>query len=172
MRHFKVRHTWKRSCTSDEYAMEENTYSLAEVIPQEVQLPLRYNYYMTSTLKRAQQTLRYLIGETPFEITSLLDEVPLAPFITTQFRLSIYLWLIMGRIQWFLNIRRQPETRIDTIARSKALITKIGTTNKNYLIVVHGFFLRILANQMIESGYSGKRISYMYNGEHSTYYKD
>ena len=170
LRHHRVDHKWRKSCTSDEYAQEETAYAQAPIIGRKFSLPLKYDYYMTSTLKRAQLTLLLIFGNIQFKPTPLLDEVPLAPFINTKHRLNVYIWLIMGRIQWFLNIKRQPETAKATYQRATQLVTRLKQMKKNCLLVGHGFFFRVLAAKLIQNGFSGKRIAFLHNAEYSTYY--
>ena len=170
MRHFKVQYHWKPSYTSDEYASADAEYDNADVIDQQIHLSKEYTMIFVSTLRRTQQTLYYLFGNVPFKQTNLLDEVRLAPFMYSRIRLPLLMWLIMGRIQWFLNIKRQPEARTDTIRRAEDFIKTIKALNGNVLIIGHGFFLRVLASKIIGMGFVGKAFDYLHNGEYHTYY--
>ena len=169
IRHFKVDYRWQRSYESEGYARAQREYDLADVSPQTINLPLRYDVVFVSTSKRTLQTLRFLAGSLPYEANDLLTEVPLAPFVQTKLVLPLWLWLIMGRLQWVLNAKRQPETKSGSVARAISFLETLKSVKGNCLIVGHGFFLRVLSRQMIAAGFIGKRIGYLRNGEHKTY---
>lgn len=51
----------------------------------------------------------------------IIGEVPLRSFMDTEKRLPLWMWNILGRVQWYIGSSRQLEKRNSTIQRAKKL---------------------------------------------------
>jgi broad specificity phosphatase PhoE len=169
LRHYKVNYIWKKRYTPKEYRAALREYDGANIIDQKVELPSTYHQVIISSLQRTFQTMKLLMDDPPYRKTSFLDEVPIEPFTDKEKEYSLTFLTIMARVQWMLNIRRQSETRKRSVQRAKELIDKYLHGNGNYLIIGHGFFLRILSREMLRRGFIGRAITYIRNGEYYTY---
>lgn len=72
-----------------------------------------------SELPRTYETADRLFHGRDFYKTELLNEVPLRSFKDTDKAYPLWWWFFMGRVQWFCQNRRQPETRKETVSRAK-----------------------------------------------------
>ena len=77
----------------------------------------------------------------------------------------------MGRLQWFLNIKRQPEISRQTLNRIYVLMNRIEEEKKDILIIGHGFYFSQLKRILKKRGYSGNGKSYYKNGEIVKFHK-
>ena len=169
LRHFKVDYRWKPTCTPEEYRLAQTGYDQADVINQRKEVPRGWEWIVTSTLKRAIQTARYLCQDCNATQTSLLNEVPMAPFSGAPRRHWTITLNLAARLQWFLNLRQQPETRAQTIQRANAFIDGFLARGPSCLVVGHGLFLQVLSRQMLRRGFKGRPIGYLTNGEYCIY---
>ncbi len=167
IRHFKVDcpkpALWMSSAHFSKWVRQ---YDEADIFPMEVKgLATDWEHCMTSDLPRAVQTAKQ-ISHCPTTETSLLREVPLSPFIQTSLRLPHLLWNIGGRVAWLRSHHSQQESLEATKERATVLISQLEKMKqKRILIVSHGFFLIVLAKQLKENGYTGKRKRKYKNGE-------
>ena len=73
----------------------------------------------------------------------------------TKLRFSKNFWLVMGRLLWLFNLTKR-ESRKDTVKRAKEFIDKLQNEgDKSVLVVSHGLFLKVLAKELKNSGFSG-----------------
>ena len=166
MRHYEVNFIWKDKYASEEFKVACKNYDCADVINQkpDFDINLVQQIYI-SELSRSEYTYIHLKLNLTATKSDLINEVPIAPFITTTIKLPTAIWLLMGRVQWYLNSKRQPETRNDTIEKIKRLITELETKNKNTLIIGHGFYFSQLKRILKKLNYRGSGKSYYKNGE-------
>jgi hypothetical protein len=78
-----------------------------------------YQNIYISSLQRTKETANQLFGEKDFISTKLIDEVPLCASVVSNIKLPLTFWNVSGRLQWFLNIRLQKESRKETVYRAE-----------------------------------------------------
>ena len=165
VRHFKVDYKAKRMMSSDDFEEYVNNYDNSSVI--ENKIDLEYNIWdkcYCSDLKRAVITAKSIYDK-KLEITNLLREVKMYPVKKTHLKIPSFLWSISSRIAWKLNHVSQLETATDTRKRAKEFLDKLDlNSDKNILIVSHGFFLITLINELKLLGFKGNIPSKMKNG--------
>jgi len=169
MRHYRVDCRWESRYTAQSYRDAMRSYDDADVLDQKLELTNDCQRVITSALKRSRQTQALLCGERPSLHTELLNEVPLEPFTLDGRERSLHLWNAMARLQWLVNDRRQPETRRGTRARARRFVETFLREEGNYLVISHGFFLRMLSRELLKRGFTGRPIQFMRNGERRTY---
>jgi broad specificity phosphatase PhoE len=169
MRHYKVSHHWMATYNPKDFACALKEYDNGDVTDQHVQLPMSYEKVLISSLKRTYQTMKYVLGDGAHEATPLLDEVQIAPFTDRPRQFSVNLLNLKARTQWLFNNKRQPETRTMTIKRANDFIDRYLRENLSYLIIAHGFFLRILSREMKKRGFKGNTINFLKNGQYYSY---
>ncbi len=166
IRHGKVKHIWKKSCSSDEFDEECRLYDTA---PIEEMARVATNEVPTiyvSILDRSTQTAKMLYGERDFFKSELIHEVPMKAAFDTKLKLPIWVWYFLGRIQWMTDNKRQPETRKQTVERAERFTKDIIEKNEDCVLISHGFFMHTLISVMKRKGFNSDRTSAFYkNGE-------
>ncbi|CAH1056052.1 hypothetical protein PAECIP111894_02205 [Paenibacillus pseudetheri] len=106
--------------------------------------------------------------------TQQLREIEIVATSQTGMKLHRSIWLALGRIAWYMGHSSQPESRGSTLLRTQAVIERLERDfgSSNVLLVTHGAFMKVLAQQLALRGYNGKRIFYPRNGELYIYEKD
>lgn len=117
-----------------------------------------------SELKRTRATLDFLNTNTEVLKTELINEVLIEPFIETNFKLPLLLWMIFGRLQWFFNIKRHSETRFDTTQKIQKFIDLILEEKGDVLVIGHGFYFSYL-KRFLKKEFSGENKSIYKNGD-------
>jgi broad specificity phosphatase PhoE len=172
IRHGKVNHTWKKSCTSAEFDEECRLYDIAPIEDMSCARTYKAQKVYISTLDRSYQTARQLFGEKEFAKTALINEVPLSSSFDTKIKLPLWFWNVTGRLQWFYNSKRQIETRKQTRKRAEEFVQELLHSNEDCAIVTHGFFMHTLISVMKKHGFKGDNTSMNYkNGEVMTLVK-
>lgn len=165
VRHFKVDYKAKRMMSSSDFEEYVTSYDNSSVI--ENKIDLEYNIWdkcYCSDLKRAVITAKSIYDK-ELEITDLLREVKMYPVKKSQLKVPSFLWSISSRIAWKLNHVSQLETATYTRKRAKEFLSKIDlNSDKNILIVSHGFFLITLINELESLGFKGNIPRKMKNG--------
>jgi broad specificity phosphatase PhoE len=167
IRHGKVDFQWRKYSTSEQFDRDCKMYDDAPIFPLISGEPnVDYQNIYISSLQRTKETANQLFGEKDFATTKLIDEVPLCASIVSNIKLPIIFWNVSGRLQWFLNIPLQKESRKETIYRATQFIKMIVEKDNDCIIVTHGFFMHTLLRQMKKQGFriSHSRLSYS-NGE-------
>ena len=95
-----------------------------------------FKFYV-STLQRTHDTLRGRIGDVTFTETDLLTEVPNRSVCDSGLKLPYPCWQALGRVQWFLNAKRQPEGRTKTTQRAEELVSLLEKRNEDCVLVSH-----------------------------------
>ncbi len=166
LRHFKVKHTWKKSCTSAEFDEECRRYDEASI--ETVNSCGKYDSkkVYVSTLGRSLKSAEVLFGARDFCRTRLIDEVPLRSAFDSKLRFPLWFWNVSGRLQWFCNNKRQKESRLETIDRAKSFVKELAECGTDSAVVTHGFFMHTLIKQMKLYGFrAGKTVIHYDNGE-------
>jgi len=165
MRHFKVDFVWEKKYNSKEFKIACEKYDNATIINQNVAFEHTNIQIYISELIRSSLTHKALKTNIVANKMDLINEIPIVPFIQTKLKLPTVVWMIVGRIQWFLNIKKQPETRRDTNKKIKKLIRLLEQQQKDTLIIGHGFYFFQFQKKLKKMNYSGNRKSYYKNGD-------
>ena len=108
-----------------------------------------------STHVRAVETAK-MIYDKIFITTSDLIEVPNAALYLKKANLPSILRSIIGRIAWYFNLKKMPETKNQGMERADKFIDRIlSETNQNILLVTHGFFMHCLKKKLHKDGFKG-----------------
>ena len=65
----------------------------------------------------------------------------------------MWLWNVLGRVQWFLGSARQSEKRKETIRRANMVVAILEQENSDCVLVTHGFFMKTLMKVLKKRGY-------------------
>ena len=170
IRHAEVNYSWSRRCTSEMFDSECEKYDLSPIknviysIPQIV-----YQKIYISELSRSKDTAKILFPMGEYLESQLINEVPLKSSFDTKMNIPLWFWNLTGRLQWFLNCRRQVETRRQTRARAKEFAELIRNDDMDVAVVTHGFYMHTLFQEMKKVGFrmTGPSIKFK-NGEYVT----
>ena len=72
------------------------------------------NTVYVSSLKRTHDTAKLILPDKEYIECRLFDEVPIKAFASLPLSMPTSPWFIIGRLQWFLGMRQQPESRQQT----------------------------------------------------------
>jgi broad specificity phosphatase PhoE len=134
---------------------------------------LNWEMCFSSDLPRAIHTATQIYtGDIIY--TKQLREIEIVANSQTGIKLHHSIWLALGRIGWYMGHSSQPERRGSTLLRTQAVIERLERDfgSSNVLLVTHGAFMKVLAQQLAQRGYIGKRIFYPRNGELYLYEKN
>lgn len=151
LRHFKVKDNSKSWLNSEEFNQWVKSYDTFELEYNSVVLPKNIDKIYVSSQNRAIKSADFL--NLNYKINDLLVEVPIKSFIYTRFKLPKWLWLFVGRLAWFFNLK-QLETKEETNERIENFIQNLDI-NSNILIISHGFFMILLLKKLKKIGYRG-----------------
>ncbi len=166
IRHGKVLHTWKKSCTSAEFDEECRKYDEAPIEDMARIKNADATKVYISTLPRSFQTAKMLFGEREFYRTDLINEVPLSSAFDFGKRLPLWVWCAAGRTQWLFNSKMPRETKRDTIKRAENFVKEIAANGGDCFVVTHGFFMQTLIAVMKKHGFTPDKTSVHYrNGQ-------
>lgn len=145
IRHGKVNMMWPTKCSASDFDMACAEYdrSALENIDVAPLCDVPGKIYV-SKLSRSVQTAEILFPNQKHYEMAELGEVPLKSFVDTKKRLPIWMWNILGRVQWYIGSLRQAEKRIDTIQRANRVIDLCECQNEDCILVTHGFFMKVL----------------------------
>ena len=108
-----------------------------------------------SSKQRAIDTAKLIYPGT-FIVTDELIEVPNSAFFLLRIHLPSSLRAAMGRLAWFFNYHKMPETRIQSNQRAQKFLSNLlATTQQNVLLVTHGFFMQSLRYELRKMGFKG-----------------
>lgn len=158
IRHFKVDFKpVKRIYSADDFSRAMDLYENSPVILDSIKLSNNnWDVCYCSTINRAIVTANNIYNG-KIIYTDLIVEVPVTPFTKNKIKLPSFVWHLGGRIAWHKNHHSQPEKRSETLIRIKSFLDEISGNNyKSVLVVTHGFFMRVLVEQLIKNGYKGK----------------
>ena len=168
IRHGTVAYDWERTYSSIEFDRACIQYDKAPVMQMSYDIPFlnAYQIYI-STLPRSRDTAIEIFGKKDFICTEMADEVPLRSSFNCRIELPLWFWNITGRIQWFLNINRQVESRKETRARAKKFVGLLNTDGCDSAVVTHGFYMHTLVKEMQKAGFRiSKQMRNYKNGDY------
>ncbi len=156
VRHFKVITNEKTFLNSNGFVEAMRKYDLASVHKNGPKINYDdWQICYCSTLSRAVTTAEEIyLGK--IIKTDLLKEVPISPFTKMNIKLPSFIWHIGARIAWYKSHKSQIEDINQTkkrISEFYNLIKKSGY--ENILIVSHGYFLHMFAQEMMKNGFKG-----------------
>lgn len=137
---------------------EENTYPSTTL-----EKIASANIVVTSDLKRSIDSSRLLTKNENIKVISdaLFREVELpVPFGLRGVKLSSNSWAVILRLLWFSGYSRQCESLIRAKQRAKRAseqLVKYAEEYKTVVLVGHGFFNRLIAEELQRMGWEGKR---------------
>ncbi len=167
VRHAKVDIEWAFWQTSAEYDKGCSDYDFAPVLPVTVDLPdAGFRRVYISALSRTEATARQVLGDREMVKTELINEVPARSAFDCGLRIPGVLWDAFGRVQWILNVRRQPETHAETVRRAEKFVDLLIERGEDCAVFTHGFFMITLIQVMKKRGFvpDHTRLDYQ-NGE-------
>ena len=159
IRHGKVNMPWVKKYNSKEYDQAWIEYDKYDILPITDHLDIYPDAkVLVSPFKRTHQTAEQFLGVHEYTIIDeLLNEIPLRSFVETNRRFRKNLMNFLGRVEWYLPLKRQPERRRasrERAAKMVDLIEKMG--DGDYVLVMHGFYMRTLASMFRHRGYKIK----------------
>ena len=158
IRHAEVDMKWQEYYTSKTFDQACWAYDKSKIKPVEnIKKDIFIEKVYISELSRTYETACELFSCKEFDMTELLNEVPLRSFKDTQKSYPLKTWNVCGRLQWFFNIKRQQEGRRKTTKRAKKAVAMIERKGKDCYVVTHGFFMITLIKVLRRNGYRIER---------------
>ena len=152
IRHQKVDFTWPSWCSSSEFDRACKEYDIAEIIPTS-ECDFNRQAVYVSGMKRSLDTAKALFPKGTFFVMENIREVMMCSFADYNGKLPLWMWNIMGRIQWKFGVKRQPESFRQTQKRAIDAIDFLENKNRDCVLVTHGFFMIILIRELKKKGY-------------------
>lgn len=111
IRHEKVDMIWDKTYSSITYDKACDKYDNSPIISDmqsNYEVDIQKKIYI-SELIRTYETAIKLFGEADFIKTPLINEVPIKSFKATKRIYPLWVWNVLGRLQWLMNNKRQTE---------------------------------------------------------------
>lgn len=168
VRHFKVIHKldWKWM-TSDQFNAWVEAYNNAVIEQSDLDYDYsEWNVCISSDLPRAIQTAE-MIYPGPIIATNRLREIEVQSIHSLgNLKLHYHMWLVMGRLAWYLSHRSQAERRSETRKRAGHIIDwiEVHYRDRNVLVVSHGAFMKVLTQELHNRNYRGQGFVQPRNG--------
>jgi len=156
IRHGKVQHRDPFLTTAEEFEASRKKYYEASIETFKLTIsPEAFPVCYVSSLKRTQDTAK-IIYTGNFITTPELIEIPNRAFFLVHVRIPTFIRSAGGRIAWFINSKKVPETRKDSNERAaKFLDSMLKETDKDVLLVTHGFFMKSLSHELKKRNFKG-----------------
>lgn len=154
IRHFKVDFKWNFAYGSIDYEKACDNYDSSKVVKADLAINTN-GIIISSTMIRAIETTQLIFNKYPDIFSDLLREVPIKPFVKTSVILPTFIWNIIGRIQWRFNSKNQPETYLESRLRVDNFIDTIINKNEDFIIVAHGWIIKLIINRLIKDKFRG-----------------
>lgn len=179
IRHGKSKHTENKRLTCNEFQRWVEKYDNSGVFEEKTYPPVTLekivtaNVVITSDLKRSIESANLLnqnlrvISDALFRET----ELPSLPRIS-GLKLSPNSWAIILRCLWFIGYSKQCESLANAKRRAKKAseqLVKYAEEHKSVVLVGHGFFNRLIAEELKKMGWEGKRNSSVKHWSCTTY---
>ncbi len=154
IRHGKVCYKWRGLVTSEGFNQACIGYDNGEIKIDEVpQRDLDIDLIYISGLQRTYDTANILFPGRVYVKNDIFNEVPFNSFMDTKIKLPMFVWLVIGRMQWMFNVRRQFETKKETVLRAREAIKVLETQGRDCILVSHGLFMRNLNAELRRQNY-------------------
>ena len=158
IRHGKVDFRRSPRCTPAEFDRECAAYDQTPLKTAAYAAPQgEFKTVYVSTLPRSRETAQLLFPGRDLQESPLIHEVPCRPAFDSRIRLPLWLWFLLGRLQWAAGSARQPEKRRDTVKRSRQFIENLCRDGADCAVVTHGFFMHILLRELKKAGFRTDR---------------
>jgi broad specificity phosphatase PhoE len=155
IRHGKVNIKWPKKCNSTIFDKACKEYDLADIESVDgFHIDIDCKKIYVSNFPRSLKTAQALFPRKNYIEMDNIGEVPLRSFLDLNVQLPLWIWNVMGRLQWYLNSSRQNESRHDTTKRADKVICELEKKNVDCVLVTHGFFMNTLINRLKKQGYS------------------
>ncbi len=164
LRHSKVLFTWEAFYNSESFDQACCQYDLSAIKPKS-KIEYSGEALYTSQLSRTENTLRSLIGNKEIIRLKELNEIPVRSFVDTKVVLPIFIWMLIGRVQWFFNHSRQPEGRRESGRRVNNFLDYLESKEQDCLIVGHGFYFVQMIEELKKRKVSGNLHKRLLNEE-------
>ncbi len=167
IRHAEVNFNWSRRCRSEKFDSECGKYDHSPIKSVTYSIPqIAYRRIYVSELSRSRDTAEILFPGGTYYESGFINEVPLKSSFDTKMNMPLWFWNLTGRLQWYINCKRQVEGHRQTRKRAKEFIELIGKDGKDSAVVTHGFYMHTLLREMKKAGYRIENSSVKFkNGE-------
>jgi broad specificity phosphatase PhoE len=165
IRHLKVISKRAPFLTAKQFDDDRILYDKAEIEATQFKIKTEdYPVCYVSTVKRAVETAK-MIYEGKYILSEDLVEVRNAGVFLKMSSLPAFFRSLIGRLAWYFNYSKMPETRIQSEARAKIFVAEmLSLENKNTLIITHGFYMHCLKRELRKHGFRGKVSLFPKNG--------
>jgi broad specificity phosphatase PhoE len=167
MRHFPVDFNFSKWSDSETFNQDMNSYNNAPVCPMKHRTHnQQWDTCFSSTMKRAVDTAKLIFNRDHIQ-TDQLREVPLVAGFKIPVKIPVFLWAVIGRLQWLFNSKHQPETRKQSSQRAHSIVSYTclkAERNHKFLFVTHGFFMLCIRSELLRFGFRGPRLFHVKNG--------
>ncbi len=154
VRHGKVNMKWPKKCSSDEFDKACAQYDKSDLESININpLDKQTDRIYVSKLSRSADTAKILFPNKEYSVMPEIGEVPLKSFMDTTKRIPLWIWNILGRLQWYIGSNRQLEKRTDTIQRANIVIDLCESKKEDCILITHGFFMKTLIGVLKKRGY-------------------
>ena len=154
LRHFEVDDRSNGYLTVTEFRHWVEKYDTLPLHVQKIDLPSDIELILCSTLDRAKRTAQEFSSIETEYIQSLIEVNPQLS-CRLNIKLKKYLWFTLGTLFWYFNLLKE-ENRVDSKKRSKEVCQQLyHLEQQNILIISHGFFMKLLAQELIQNGFKG-----------------
>lgn len=142
--------------------------------PETINIISKANVVITSHLKRSIESASYLqpsiktISEPLFRET----ELPIFPINLSGLKLHPNIWAVLFRCLWFCGYSNGCESLVDAKVRAEKAARRLVEYAKekdNVVLVGHGFFNMLIAKELQNLGWNGKRKSSSKHWHSTTY---
>jgi broad specificity phosphatase PhoE len=174
VRHFPVNFKFAKLSNSDTFNQNMESYDSEDIISIATDHDFKqWDHCFTSTMKRALATSK-IIGTNSCVQTDLLREVPLTAGFKIGFKIPVFMWALIARLQWLFKTGPQPENRKMSLARARKFIQQhclSASPSARILVITHGFFMTCLRWELRKLGFSGPLLIHVKNGKLYTFEK-
>ena len=168
IRHAEVDFCWSGRCTSEMFDSECRKYDISPIRNVAYSIPNTvYQKIYVSELARSKDTAKILFPNREYFESRLINEVPLKSGFDTKMNMPLWFWNLTGRLQWFINCRRQVEGHRQTRERAKEFSELIRKDDMDAAVITHGFYMHTLLQEMKKVGFRmmGSSVKFK-NGEY------
>lgn len=159
VRHGRPLFNENRRITGTEFSLWVEQYDLSGV-QEEISYPmLKGSLVVTSNLKRSVHSAQLLSPNEKVIADPLFREVEL-PLMNVGLRLSPRVWTVLLRFLWLSGYSRGCESYQEAKGRAQAASSRLiewAGVHNSIILVGHGFFNMLIAKELINSGWKGKR---------------
>ncbi|WP_112179654.1 MULTISPECIES: phosphoglycerate mutase family protein [Paraliobacillus] len=168
IRHGKSQHTERHKLTCFEFKDWMRKYDSNGVFEKESYPSITLekvnmaNIVITSDLKRSIDSAA-LLTKTNENISYSLfreTELPACPPLLSKIKLNPTIWAILLRVLWFSGYSKECESLKDANVRAEKATQKLieyATKHDSVVLIGHGFFNRLIAKELKDQGWEGKR---------------